>query len=563
MNLTFDTPLPSTISDNLNLNNYDSPFRWSRNRKNICLILSCAATWAAAYSAGSYSIASGPLTAKFNISTETFQTGVTTWCVGFAVSPMFLAPLSELNGRRPVLLFSGFMFFVAQIGCALTNSFAGMLIARFFVGAGASTFATIIGGVVSDVYHAEERNTPMALYSASALAGTGFGPLLSGFIIGRTTWRWVFWHQVISLGMIMVAIAVLFKETRGSVLLSRKAKKINKYLDKLQHEQIGDCISSSEKTGPQSMDLNVRYEVAADASRKSLAHLLYLSLTTPFKLLVTEPVVFAFSLWAAFAWGCLYMQLNVLPLVFETNHNFNTQQQGSVFTTLIIYAAKEVPESQDFLQIFRGRYLLYTRITIVLETLHTYLRRVMSSPATLRTTDSTSDPELQINGGASELRTAERSAQGTITLRHDATAHSPSVRAPVAHGISAKPRKPLITLSKHAGKSVKSISAKQYIDEEEWGDMDEGDTSDEEFTLVEHDDAEALMIYDSQRLPVEYAYGSLLQTRLCTKILRGDPCRQCLPPVTAPGVIDEQSSGSDEHVRWADNTQRCDVQSSK
>ncbi|KAK5090425.1 hypothetical protein LTR05_000597 [Lithohypha guttulata] len=671
MNLTFDTPLPSTISDNLNLNNYDSPFRWSRNRKNICLILSCAATWAAAYSAGSYSIASGPLTAKFNISTETFQTGVTTWCVGFAVSPMFLAPLSELNGRRPVLLFSGFMFFVAQIGCALTNSFAGMLIARFFVGAGASTFATIIGGVVSDVYHAEERNTPMALYSASALAGTGFGPLLSGFIIGRTTWRWVFWHQVISLGMIMVAIAVLFKETRGSVLLSRKAKKINKYLDKLQHEQIGDCISSSEKTGPQSMDLNVRYEVAADASRKSLAHLLYLSLTTPFKLLVTEPVVFAFSLWAAFAWGCLYMQLNVLPLVFETNHNFNTQQQGSVFTTLIvgtllaaalsigqesiarkhfpkllqapegrlyfacleaallpiglfwfgwtsyssihwivpclgigcammgifsiylavfnyladvyhryassalacqsfcrnilgavfplfsrilftrlgfpaassllggvavlltivpwilvfkgetirakskvasevmkIYAAKEVPESQDFLQIFRGRYLLYTRITIVLETLHTYLRRVMSSPATLRTTDSTSDPELQINGGASELRTAERSAQGTITLRHDATAHSPSVRAPVAHGISAKPRKPLITLSKHAGKSVKRITAKQHIDKDKCEDMDEGDISDEEFTLVEHDDAEALITYDNQGLPVEYAYGS-------------------------------------------------------
>lgn len=335
-NLNFDTQLPTVITDNLNLKAFDSPFRWSRKRKNTCLVLSCAATWAAAYSAGSYSIASGPLTERFGVSDEVFQTGITIWCVGFAISPMCLAPLSELCGRRPVFLFSGFMFFVAQIGCAVTESFAGMLVARFFVGAGASTFATMVGGVVSDVWHAEDRNTPMATYSASALAGTGFGPLLTGFIIGRTTWKWVFWHQIICLGIIMSAIVVLFKETRGSVLLSRKAKKINKYLDQLQKDLVPAQTQQKETNAQGLPDLSRRYVVEADASRSSLTHLLYLSLTTPFKLLITEPVVFFFSLWAAFAWACLYMTLNVVPLVFSTNHDFVTEQQGAVFAALVV-----------------------------------------------------------------------------------------------------------------------------------------------------------------------------------------------------------------------------------
>ena len=206
--LTFQTELPPSIAaldgssgvQPLNVTKYNSPFTWSTSRKNVVLLISCGATFCAGYSAGSYSAAAVPLREKWHLSQVAFNTGVTTWAIGFATSPMVLAPLTEINGRRPVLIASGILFFVAMIGCAVTEYFAGMLVARFFVGVGASTFATIIGGILSDIYHTEERNTPMALYSGSALAGTGFGPLLSSFIIGRTTYRWVFYHQLFSVG---------------------------------------------------------------------------------------------------------------------------------------------------------------------------------------------------------------------------------------------------------------------------------------------------------------------------------------------------------------------------
>lgn len=66
---------------------------------------------------------------------------------------MVLAPFSELNGRRPVFIASGLLFLICQLCCALTRSFGGMLVARFFVGVGGSTFSTLVGGCVSDMYH--------------------------------------------------------------------------------------------------------------------------------------------------------------------------------------------------------------------------------------------------------------------------------------------------------------------------------------------------------------------------------------------------------------------------
>ncbi|EXJ71109.1 uncharacterized protein A1O5_06102 [Cladophialophora psammophila CBS 110553] len=335
--LAFDTDIPfddfSSGASSIpppNLKQYESPLTWSTTHKTIILILSCGCTFLAAYSAGSYSIAADPQREKWNLSEVAFNTGVTTWATGFAVSPMFLAPFSEINGRRPVFIGSAVMFLAGLIACATTPSFGGMLAARFFVGAGASTFATMVGGVMSDLYHAEHRNTPMAIYSGSALAGTGLGPLVSGFIVGRANFRWVYYHQIIALGLMLAVVYLFFKETRGSVLLSRRANVLNAYLDKIEN---GSANSCGEKS---STPARIRYKVAADESRSSLGRMLYLSLTIPFKLLTTEPVVFFFSLWVSFAWALLYMTFSVIPLVFQTRHNFNVEQSGGVFAAISI-----------------------------------------------------------------------------------------------------------------------------------------------------------------------------------------------------------------------------------
>ncbi len=305
--------------------------------------LSCIATLITAYTAGSYSPASGQMAAEWHVSETAVLVGITTFCTGFAIAPMVLAPFSEINGRYPVFVGAGILFVICQICCAVTHSYPGMIVARFWVGCGSSVFSTMVGGVVSDLYHADKRNTPMALFSGGALFGTGLGPLVSGFIAQNLDWRWVFWIQVITCGILIAAVTVFFKETRGSIILSRKAATLNKWYE--AREQAGHIgfdmpVSSAsrgsdnEKTETQ----RVRWKVKSDEERESITKMIRISVWRPFHLLCTEPVVFFFSLWVAFAWAVLYLTFGAITLVFERSHGFSLPQADAIFAAMMVGA---------------------------------------------------------------------------------------------------------------------------------------------------------------------------------------------------------------------------------
>jgi multidrug resistance protein len=360
--LTFETelPHPTTIyptrkdqqppPEPPNLTQYTDPFTWSAPRKNLTIWVACVITALTAFSAGAYSPGVGQMTDEWGVSNVAALVGITTFTTGFAVAPMVLAPFSEINGRRPVFIASGILFVICQLCSGLTQSYAGMLVVRFFVGVGGSTFSTMVGGVVSDIYHAEDRNTPMALFSGSALFGTGLGPLLCGFVAQNTSWRWIFYFQAIVDGVMVAVIIIIFKETRGSVLLSRKAKALNKYYEEREAAgYYGFNLTDREK--PQKIVAErIRWKVKADEERASITKMIGISLYRPFHLLFTEPVVFWFSLWVAFSWAVLYLTLAAIPLVFQNNHGFSLQQANAVFSAMCIASILSV-----FLSVYQER----------------------------------------------------------------------------------------------------------------------------------------------------------------------------------------------------------------
>ncbi|TDZ28303.1 putative MFS-type transporter [Colletotrichum spinosum] len=223
------------------LSRFASPLQWPHPRKYLMLALSCVATFLTAYTAGSYSPPAALMAHDLGSSHLAMLTGITTFCVGFALSPMVLAPLSEMYGRYPVFVTSGVVYVVFQAVCSVAPNLAAMLVARFLVGVGGSVFSSVIGGVIADLWAKEQRNTPMAIFSGSVLAGTGAGPLVAGVMVKRMSvdnaimaWKWIFWHQVIIDSVLVIALAVLFKESRASVILSRKARAINTWYEQLE-----------------------------------------------------------------------------------------------------------------------------------------------------------------------------------------------------------------------------------------------------------------------------------------------------------------------------------------
>lgn len=99
----------------------------------------------------------------------------------------------------------------------------------------------------------------MGAFALSAIFGTGFGPFWAGFVEESPVlqWRWIQFIQAIYTGVIFLLFAVFLRETRGSVLLARKAAKLRK------------------ETGSN------RFRARAEADRASIPAMIKTSLTRP------------------------------------------------------------------------------------------------------------------------------------------------------------------------------------------------------------------------------------------------------------------------------------------
>lgn len=317
-----------------NLTDYDDPFAWSRTRKNLMTYLSCSVNITAAYAAGSYASPAFELTEKWGVSNVAYNVGITLFTLGFGIAPMVLAPFSEINGRRPVFIATGILFVICQLCCALTDSYGGMMATRLFLGIGGSCFSTMVGGILADIWVTADRNTPMVLFTGATLFGTGLGPLVSGAVAQRISWRWVFYIQVITSGVLVSLVTIFFKETRGSIILSRKAKLLNKWYEQLEQ---GGALGVADGPGGGEKGqtcCRIRWKVQADEERASLARMVAVSLYRPIHMLFTESVVFWFSLWVGFSWAVLYLTFGAVPLVFQVNHGFTLEQTGFVFASM-------------------------------------------------------------------------------------------------------------------------------------------------------------------------------------------------------------------------------------
>ena len=354
---TFNTELPTpatglvdrstALPECPDLKPYISPFEWGPARKTTLLTLTCIATFLTSYCAGAYSPPARLMAADFHASRTVVLVGITMFCLGFGMAPMAVAPLSEVSGRYPVFVVSGILYVIFQIACAVMPNVGGELVARFFVGVGGSVFSSVVGGVIADMWGKEGRNTPMALFSGCVLAGTGAGPLGTAALVHNISdptkaWKWSFWHQVIMSAAAIILLVIFFKESRGSVLLSRKAKVLNKWYEELEQTGVygvwmkdDAAVQSTTQSFSSTSQIDnsvplhgyksssqlrrIRWVVKEDEMRPTLLTMVSTSVRRPFHMLFTEPVVFAFSLWAAFSWGVLFLSFSVVPFLYGTD----------------------------------------------------------------------------------------------------------------------------------------------------------------------------------------------------------------------------------------------------
>lgn len=164
-------------------------------------------------------------------------------------------------GRVIVVQVSNLVYLFFNLGCGLAQTKGQLIAFRFLAGLGGSAPLALGGGVLSDLFTAEERGKAISIYSLAPLLGPAVGPIAGGFIAENTTWRWVFYATTIADAVIQIIGLFYLQETFPPVLLGRKKNKLIK------------------ETGNQ--DLHTEWDVPGRTIFKALS----VSLTRPFKLL--------------------------------------------------------------------------------------------------------------------------------------------------------------------------------------------------------------------------------------------------------------------------------------
>jgi EmrB/QacA subfamily drug resistance transporter len=112
-----------------------------------------------------------------------------------AVAPVF-GTLSDIYGRRAMIITALSLFVAGSILCALAPNMPMLIVARGLQGLGGGGIMPIVQTVISDVVTARERGQYQAYFSGVwMVAGIG-GPVIGGVFAEHLHWSMIFWINV-------------------------------------------------------------------------------------------------------------------------------------------------------------------------------------------------------------------------------------------------------------------------------------------------------------------------------------------------------------------------------
>ncbi|CAK7232653.1 hypothetical protein SCUCBS95973_008331 [Sporothrix curviconia] len=145
-----------------------------------------------------------------------------------ACQPLY-GRLSDIFGRKLVLVSSLFIFLVGSIISGVAVDLIMLIVARAIAGIGGGGIVTTVTIVVSDVVSLQDRGKYQGIIGVVVAVATAIGPLVGGVFTEKVSWRWCFYISIPLSGvaMIIVAFVLPLKKVEGNTW--EKIRKIDGY----------------------------------------------------------------------------------------------------------------------------------------------------------------------------------------------------------------------------------------------------------------------------------------------------------------------------------------------
>ena len=264
------------------------PQNWTSKRKMIIFALLVFNSLTATFASAVFSPAGTTVGTKFGVNQPTVTLGTSLFVLGYAVGPLFWAPLSELYGRRLPVILASSGFGIFMIAVAVAKDIQTVLICRFFAGLFGSCALTIVPAIFSDIFNNETRGLAIAAFSASVFNGPLCGPFIGGFIVkSYLGWRWTQYIPAFMAFSCAIGALFLLDESYPPIILVSKASELRR------------------------LTRNWGIHAKQEEVEVDLKELVTKNVSRPLRILFQEPIVLLVSIYVSLVLYCLIWRWHI------------------------------------------------------------------------------------------------------------------------------------------------------------------------------------------------------------------------------------------------------------
>lgn len=219
---------------------------------------------------------------------------------GMMAGAMLLAPVSDIIGRRKIIIMSVTLVGVSILFTANATTLTEFILLRFISGVGAGAMLASQAALTAEYSPEKYRAFSVAAVTSGYPLGAMMTSVVAGFIMPEYGWRGMFWFGG-GLTLLMGAVAWLFIPESLKYLFERHPanalERVNKILSKLKK----DTLAALPKIA-----------VAQKSQKAGVA-------STMLKLLSKEYRVITLTLWTTFflCFATLYFLMSWIPKLME------------------------------------------------------------------------------------------------------------------------------------------------------------------------------------------------------------------------------------------------------